>query len=133
MKLYLKAILVFAYIILLVATGCSSNNNDAPTYENELAELSLLKAEIEALANTSVCDGTTECKFIALGSKPCGGPWSYLTYTTSIDVEQLEAAVKDYNQKEAAFNIKWSIDSDCEFTLRPISISCENNTCVITY
>ncbi len=133
MKLYLKTTLVFTYVILLVVTGCSSNNNDAPAYESELTELSLLKAEIEALANTSVCDGTTECKFIALGSKPCGGPWSYITYTTSINVEQLEAAIKDYNQKEDAFNIKWGIVSDCALTLRPISISCENNTCVLTY
>lgn len=133
MKLYLKTILVFVCFMLLVITSCSSNDNDAATYDSELAELSLLKAEIEALANTSVCNETSECKFIALGSKPCGGPWSYLLYTTSINVEQLEAAVKDYNQKEAAFNTKWEIVSDCAATLQPASIDCENNSCVLTY
>ncbi|MDO5978728.1 hypothetical protein [Flavivirga spongiicola] len=133
MNLYLRTTLVFTYLILLVIVGCSSNDNDAPTYENELEQLSLLKADIEALAKASVCNDTTECKFIALGSKPCGGPWSYLLYTTSIDVEQLEAAVETYNQKEAAFNIKWGIASDCALALRPVSASCENNTCVLMY
>lgn len=133
MNLYLKTTLVFASFVLLAATSCSSNDNTTPIYENELAQLSLSKAEIEALANTSVCNETSECKFIALGSKPCGGPWSYLVYTTSIDVEQLEAAVKDYNQKEAAFNIKWGIASDCALALQPTSIGCENNTCVLMY
>lgn len=133
MKLYLKTTCVFTYLILLVVISCSSNDNDTPTYESELTQLSLFKADIESLANASVCNEASECKFIALGSKPCGGPWSYLVYTTSIDVEQLEAAVKDYNQKEAAFNIKWGIPSDCALTLRPASISCENNTCVLTY
>ncbi|MDO5971956.1 hypothetical protein Q4Q35_19315 [Flavivirga aquimarina] len=133
MKLSLNPILVFVCFVLLVATGCSSNDNSTPTYESELEELSLLRAEVEALADASVCDGTSECKFIALGSKPCGGPWSYLIYTTSIDVEQLQAAVKDYNQKEAVFNIKWNIVSDCASALQPTSISCENNSCVLTY
>ena len=133
MKSYFKIIIVFTCFILLVATGCSSNNNDTTTYENELTDLSLLKAEIETLANASVCNEASECKFIALGSKPCGGPWSYLIYTTSIDVEKLEAAVKDYNQKEAAFNIKWGIASDCSFALQPTSINCENNTCILMY
>ncbi|MDD7887183.1 hypothetical protein [Flavivirga sp. 57AJ16] len=133
MNLYLRMILVFSYLILLVATSCSSNDNDASTYKIELEQLSLLKADIEGLAKASVCNDTTECKFIALGSKPCGGPWSYLLYTTSIDVEQLKAAVKDYNTKEAAFNLKWGITSDCTFTLRPVSASCENNTCVLMY
>ncbi|GAA3631625.1 hypothetical protein [Flavivirga jejuensis] len=133
MKLYLKPILVFTCFILLVAPGCTSSDNDTPTYESELSELSLLKAEIETLASTSVCNETSECKFIALGSKPCGGPWTYLTYTTSINVEQLQAIVKEYNQKEAVFNTKWDIPSDCALTLQPTSINCENNDCVLMY
>ncbi len=133
MKPYFKPILVVTCVMLLMTSSCSSNDNNTPTYEIELEKLSLLKAEIETLASTSVCDGTTECKFIGLGSKPCGGPWSYLVYTTSIDVDKLKAAVEDYNQKEAAFNGKWEIVSDCALALQPISISCENNTCVLTY
>ncbi len=132
MKLTLKTILVFAGFILLF-TGCSSNDKSTPTYEDELAELSLLRADIEAMASASVCDGITLCKFIGLGSKPCGGPWSYLTYTTSIDVEKFEIAVKNYNQREGNFNTKWEIFSDCALTIQPVSVSCENNTCLLTY
>ncbi|AUP79285.1 hypothetical protein [Flavivirga eckloniae] len=133
MKSYLKYFMGFACFISLIIAGCSSNDDNASNYENELEALSLLKADIEGLANESVCNDTTECKFIALGSKPCGGPWSYLVYTTSIDVAQLEAAVRDYNKKEAAFNIKWNINSECEFALQPTNVSCENNTCILIY
>ncbi|WP_303316453.1 hypothetical protein Q4Q34_06505 [Flavivirga abyssicola] len=133
MKLYLKTALVFTYLILSVIVACSSNDDNTSTYESELAQLSLLKADIETLANTSVCNENFECKFIALGSKPCGGPWSYLIYTTSIDVEQLKAAVKDYNQKESDFNVKWGIPSDCALTIQPTGVTCENNTCVLVY
>ncbi|GAA3587638.1 hypothetical protein Q4Q39_18375 [Flavivirga amylovorans] len=133
MKLYLKTAFVFTYLILLVIAGCSSNDDNVSTYESELAQLSLLKADIETLANASVCSEDFECKFIALGKKPCGGPWSYLIYTTSINVEELQAAIKDYNQKESDFNVKWNIPSDCALTIRPTGVTCENNTCVLVY
>ena len=92
-----------------------------------------LKIEIESLANASVCNESTECKFIAFGSKPCGGPWSYLIYSTSIDTNKLEVMVEDYNQKEADYNQKYGVGSDCSVALPPTSITCENNTCVAVF
>ena len=74
------------------------------TQEQERQELVTLKQTIEDLASQSVCNENTECKFIAFGSKPCGGPWSYLIYSTSIDENKLETLVEQYNLKELAFN-----------------------------
>ena len=118
--------------LLLLSTQCE--DDVAPlTQEEERAELNTLKSEIEDLANTSVCNETSECKFIGLGSKPCGGPWSYLIYSTSIDTENLENMVADYNQKELDFNAKWGVVSDCALTQQPSSIKCENNTCIAVF
>lgn len=115
----------------LMAFQCDDNNSS--TKEEEQAELSALKSEIESFANQSECNDDTVCQFIGLGSKPCGGPWSYLVFSTSIDTEKLEQMVEDYNQKEAEFNAKWGIVSDCALAPQPTSVICENNTCVAVY
>ncbi|WP_242131099.1 hypothetical protein [Aestuariivivens marinum] len=126
----------FAAILLLLCLSFTAFqcDDDAPlTQEQELAQLQDFKSEIEAMVNLSICNETTECKFIAFGSKPCGGPWSYLIYSTSIDVSALEAMVQDYNAKEQAYNQRWNVASDCALVQQPSSITCENNTCVAVY
>ena len=91
------------------------------------------KQTIEELASSSVCNETTACKYIAFGSKPCGGPWDYLVYSTSINTENLEDLVANYNQQESDFNTKWDIVSDCSVNNPPVNLTCENNTCVANY
>ncbi|MCF7566858.1 hypothetical protein L3X37_00570 [Sabulilitoribacter arenilitoris] len=103
------------------------------TQEEERKDLNIYKNAIEDLAATSVCNETTECKYIAFGSKPCGGPWGYLIYTTSIDTKKLKLWVEDYNQRESNFNSKWDVGSDCSVVNPPISINCQNNSCIPIY
>ncbi len=119
--------------LLLCLTCLMFSCEDDDSQEGDRIELDALKTSIEDLAATSVCSETAECKFIGLGSKPCGGPWEYLIYSTSIDVEQLEDLVEDYNKKEADFNAKWGIASDCALANPPSSINCENNRCVAVF
>lgn len=131
MKFMCKSIV--SSIFILITLSCVSDNGSASTYEIELEQLNVLKSNIETLASTSICNESVECKFIAFGSKPCGGPWGYLIYSTSIDTVQLETWVEDYNQKQAAFNVKWGLISDCSVPSPPTSINCENNTCIPIY
>ncbi len=132
MKKSLSKFILVPLCLLLFSTQC---DEDIPplTQEDEEQELAALKIEIENSANTSVCGSTFECKFIAFGSKPCGGSWSYLVYSTSIDTEELESMVEGYNRKEAIFNTEWGIVSDCAITNPPTSVNCENNACVAVY
>lgn len=132
MKKFPNLLLLLISCVLLATLSCVSDD-DTPTYETDLAKLTELKATIEALANTSTCGDTFECKYIALGSKACGGPWSYLVYSTSIDTNKLENLVENYNAVEEDFNQKWEIFSDCSLAQMPTSVSCENNTCVAMY
>jgi len=114
-----------------MAFQCEDQTNI--TKEQEQQELATLKQAIENLAKTAVCNENTACKFIALGSKPCGGPWSYLIYSASINVDELENLVENYNQKEALFNTKYGVISDCSFLMPPNGLGCENNTCIPIY
>ncbi len=123
---------ILSLCLSLMAFQCNEDETSL-TQEEEREALNIYKKAIEDLAATAVCNEATECKFIALGSKPCGGPWSYLIYTTSIDTEKLKLWVEDYNKKEALFNAKWGTLSDCGITNPPSSINCENNTCIPVY
>lgn len=125
---------LFTLVICLSLMAFQCDEDIVPlTQEEEREELDIYKKTIEDLAATSVCNEDTECKFIAFGSKPCGGPWNYLIYTTSIDTEKLELWVEDYNQREADFNTNWGVASDCAVVNPPTSINCENNTCIPVY
>ena len=132
MKQTFLPIFLFTICISLLSFQCEEEDN-TPTQEEEQTELNILKSDIETLANTSICNNTFICKYIAFGSKPCGGPWSYLIYSTSIDQQNLQNLVEVYNEKQAEFNTKWGIFSDCAFAMPPTSITCENNSCVPVY
>ena len=132
MKKSISKFILVPLFLLLFSTQCE---DDIPpfTQETEQQELAALKTEIENLANTSFCGDAFECKFIAFGSKPCGGPWGYLVYSTSIDTEELENRVERYNREEAIYNTGWGITSDCAVNNTPVSVNCENNACVAVY
>jgi len=131
MKSRFFIVLIFTLSSFLMAFQCEDDSK--PTMEDEQKTLIVGKKIIEDLAASSICNESAECKFIALGSKPCGGPWNYIMYSTSIDVNKLESLVEDYNNNEAAFNLKWGVISDCSFVLPPTSVICENNKCVAVY
>ena len=125
----LKLTLMFlSFSFFFMATQCDKDKSPL-TYEEERAELDIYKDDIEDLAATSICNDTTECLFVGFGSKPCGGPWTYLVYTNSIDVDQLLLWVNDYNQLEQELNEKWGIISDCSVTPSPLGFECIDNTC----
>ncbi len=100
------------------------------TSEDRFDSLNEIELEIENLINDSECGGNFECRYIAFGSKPCGGPWSYLIYSTSIDTLKLERLVDRYNANEDIYNFECNVVSDCSIPNPPIDFECENNKCI---
>lgn len=127
----MKKLILVSLCLLFFSTQCDEDTG--LTKEDKEQQLAALKTKIEGLASTSSCGDDFECEFIAFGSKPCGGPWSYLVYSTSIDTETLEEMVDGYNIKESLYNTEWGIVSDCAVANPPTSINCENNTCVAVF
>lgn len=122
--------LIYSFLILILSINCSNNEN---TLQEDKLELEALANEITSLADNSVCNQNNECKYVAFGSKPCGGPWSYLVYSTSIDTVLLLEKVDYYNQLEKAYNVKWEIISDCSVATPPISLECLDEKCIANY
>lgn len=113
--------------LLAIVFGCT--NNTEFTKEEDLAELNTLQEEIELLVDSGVCSENSDCEFIAFGSKACGGPKTYLAFSTSINVELLQQKVATYNALENSFNKKWGIISDCSVVMPPTSVACINGKC----
>ncbi|MDO7172249.1 hypothetical protein [Mariniflexile sp. AS56] len=126
-----KLLILVTACLVLMAFQC--DEDAVSTQETEQQDLNMSKKAIEDLASTSICNDTFTCKYMALGSKPCGGPWGYLVYSSSINFEKLENMVAIYNKNEADFNKKWGIISDCAFATPPTSLKCENNICLAVY
>jgi len=116
---------------MAIVFGCS--NNSETSQEEDLTELNNLKIDIEQLIATGTCSENTDCDYIAFGSKACGGPTSYLVYSTSINVELLKEKVVAYNEKEAMFNKKWGVFSDCMMVSPPTSVACVSGKCSAIY
>lgn len=103
------------------------------TQEGGKKVIDKLKTEIIVLAESSSCSEEDNCNFVGLGSKPCGGHWEYLLYSSSIDTIELLAKVEEYNNLEIEFNQKWGIISDCSFVIPPDSVTCEDGKCKAVY
>jgi len=117
--------------LLAIVFGCT--NNTEFTKEEDLAELAALQEEIELMVDSGVCSESSDCEYIAFGSKACGGPKTYLVFSTSINVELLQQKVITYNALENSFNKRWGIISDCSVVMPPTSIQCVNGKCTAIY
>ena len=114
-----------------MATTCEEET--LPACEVRFESLAELRLDIETLVSTSVCNADFECRYMAFGSKPCGGPWSYLIYSTSIDTLELKHLVDVYNIHESLYNTECGGSSDCSIENPPIDITCENYRCIAIY
>ncbi|AXT18490.1 hypothetical protein D7030_07435 [Flavobacteriaceae bacterium AU392] len=122
-------LIIFSFLLFI---NCNSNEADIfeSSFNEELGILNELRIDIQTLAQTSTCDSNTECRFINLGNKPCGGPETYIIYSTSIDTEKLEQMVVSFNLKQRIFNDRWQpLSSNCTSPKLPIGFNCERNTC----
>jgi hypothetical protein len=98
--------------------------------ESEREMLESDKQRIVSYAQSGGCAGSAQCLYRGLGSKPCGGSWEYIVYSTTLDTAMLHRMIEEYNSRESAFNQKWGVVSDCSIPPPPDSVRCEDGTCV---
>ncbi len=90
-----------------------------------------LYAEIKTLIGDAPCDDASQCRTIAVGFKACGGPGSYLAWSTkNVD----EAKLKDLAQRqiaaEQAESQRAGMISDCRLVTDPGAV-CRAGRCVL--
>ena len=88
-----------------------------PSTAERLQELSTM---IVKEIGTPTADEPSQCKLIAVGSKPCGGPAGYLVYSTTKSNEaKLKQMVAEFNQLAQQFNQERKLMSDCMLVTEP--------------
>lgn len=98
------------------------------TMRTDSVVLDRMRTEIINFIGTPSCGGE-DCRYIALGVKPCGGPWEYLIYSApTIDVDSLRFMVSRYNTFDDGFNRRYNVASDCRFVVPP-RIGCIEGRC----
>ena len=115
------------WILGVFTTAClwaCSQNDGAKEVIDALA------VEIAALAGDGTCDNAEACSTVAFGSKPCGGPWSYIIYCAdTVDEDALHASVSEHAELEHQYNIDNAIASDCSEATEP-SVELVDGVCV---
>ena len=126
--------------ILLVVASCflavscfekQQGENSNQSLDSELAQLDSMKQEILDYVGDASCSFAEGCRYIALGDKPCGGPWEYVIYCAeSVNEEHLNDLVTAYNKFEHDINIKYNRISDCMYLMPPEELVLEKGYCI---
>lgn len=100
--------------------------------ERDQKALGIAREEIEALISSTSCSDAAGWRTAALGSKPCGGPATFIAYPISLEEELLEKITR-YNKQSSEFNLKYGLISDCAVVAPPAGVRCENGKPVLFY
>lgn len=110
--------------------------NTKNTKNNVIAEsvsiddIKTAKAELNTLITDKQCDTSTQCRISAVGSRACGGPSSFIVYSTKSASEKQVAALSDKITKlESNYNSQKGMMSICQHLTTP-STQCVENKCV---
>jgi hypothetical protein len=122
----LSFLLIVSIVVLLVLTMNSSENIKAVSDDSINSEglnqtdLNKLKKEIDREIGKPRAKRSNQCKVIAFGAKACGGPKSYLIYSTlQSKGNKLKRLVDQYNSREEKINQETDVMSDCMFIEEP--------------
>ncbi len=115
-------------IALMPERDYSSKNGEERAKDEE--NMQKLRTEIEHKIATINCNNPNDWRISPLGSKPCGGPASFIAYPIKIEEEVLPK-ITEFNRQSSAFNLKYGIVSDCAVVPAPSGVKCENGKAVL--
>jgi hypothetical protein len=146
-RMQYKTLIIFSFFALFMVscekenTGENLNDDCTPvqsitdksTAQEDMQLLNKLWDDIYAMSGSANCQRANEWGIVAVGSKPCGGPWSYLAYRLAIDTECFLKKVNYYNAQQQKYNQKYGIASNCMVEPMPKAVICEDGKPVFVY
>jgi hypothetical protein len=104
----------------IAATACS--HATPPGASDALTQL-------RAIGRDATCTSDPQCRTVPVGAKACGGPQSYLAYSTAkTDPERAGELAERYRKEREAHNQASGQVSDCRFIADP-GAQCRAGTC----
>lgn len=125
---------MITFLLALFLFSCSELTplpTDPVNDPEQIAEMSLEETarEINAVVALATATDKSYCSTMAIGSKPCGGPWGYLVYSSEdLDEEYLKKLVEHYNELDHIRNVEEGRMSTCDLASKP-EITYTNATC----
>jgi hypothetical protein len=123
-------------LILLLLAGCAACTTAAPqapqTPQSKAAPADAQSGtltRIRALAGTPACSSDAQCHSLPLGARACGGPESYLVWSSaSTSQAEIEALGERYKEERRAANAASRRVSTCQFLMDPGAV-CRAGAC----
>jgi hypothetical protein len=111
-------------------TFLGTTSHSAPDLNKLKSKLDKLKIEITKLNDDLHCRKDTDCDFVELGAKPCGGPREHLIYSKkNPKASAVKRKAADYSALEKQINGLEQLVSECSALLPP-DVKCMKKTCV---
>ncbi len=116
--------LTVTIVVLAAYGGGESAGDDLQTALQQYA------AQIDELIGRATCTTTGQCRVMAVGAKPCGGPAGHRVYST-VDTNEavLQVTLEQFNALSAELNRRTGAISDCTVVTKP-PVACVSGTCV---
>lgn len=113
-----------------IVSGCTTipkqqeglvNQLDGPLAQLQV-DTKQLYQRMQRLTEDKSCRETAECKVLAVGSRPCGGPEQYLPYSTVNTDEKLLAITNDrYTKLKQQQQQRLGMRSTCQMLPEPVA------------
>ncbi|KQQ32933.1 hypothetical protein ASF61_12620 [Duganella sp. Leaf126] len=126
--------LASAGLLLLMTSACASAPPAAdppPAAAVSAATIDSLWQQIQAASANAVCDNSSQCHALGVGAKACGGPESYIAWSSKQDDgAALKQLVARHAAARRADNVREAVMSTCSM-VSPPGASCQANRCVL--
>jgi hypothetical protein len=135
-----------AILLLLACTACTTRA-DAPSSTQAAPPASVVVqspapgaglaasgtlARIHALVGNAACRSDSQCQVLPIGAKACGGPASYLAFSSAnTSAADVQALAQRYHAEQQASNQRAGMISNCRVMPTPAA-ACRANTCQLT-
>jgi hypothetical protein len=119
------------FIVVLVAVVVACGQSQEVASQSHEARMAGLDARIRTAIGAAACIADTQCKALAFGEKPCGGPAQYLAYSTqATDVLALESLAAQHRTANIESNKVSGRMSNCMVIAEP-ALACKAGKCVV--
>ena len=118
-----------AAAVALAPAACE-RSPAAPTVVYDRPSLDAMYKAVTDMIAEPVCSTSLQCSSVALGAKPCGGPWRYLVYSNvTVNERELQRRAAELFAFELEYNRRNRMVSDCIGIGRPTP-GCVDSMCV---
>lgn len=124
-------------LILLILAGCAACTTIAAPQAQQAPQTRTAPADapgdtlgrIRALVGTASCSSDAQCHTLPLGARACGGPDSYLPWSSEKTSQaEIQALGERYKEERRAANMATGAISTCQFLMDPGAV-CRAGTC----